>query len=320
MARQGTTPLVACFGEILWDVLPHGTFLGGAPLNLAAHLARLGCRTELISRLGPDVRGLDAWARIRELGVGMRMLQQDFSLPTGEARAALAADGSASYAFGTPAAWDAIEFEEIAAQVLPAASALVFGTLAQRDARSRSALARCLALADYRVFDVNLRVPHLDAQVARASLRESDFVKMNEEECGIVAAWLDAPDDPDALRVAIEALRGSRAVHPLQLCITRGGDGALLWAEGQWHSCAAVPVTVVDTIGAGDAFLAMLLAQRLQGVAPPLALKRAAALGGFVASRAGAMPDYDPRLVIPGYAADWKRSEAQAPAEEYSSR
>jgi fructokinase len=72
-----------------------------------------------------------------------------------------------------------------------------------------------------------------------------------------------------------------------------------LWAEGQWHPGAAVPVEVVDTVGAGDSFLAMLLAQRLQGVKPPLALERAAALGGFVASRAGAVPDYDPRQLIP---------------------
>jgi fructokinase len=301
MPPQGNVPLVACFGEILWDVLPNGTFLGGAPLNVAAHLARLGCRTELISRLGPDVRGLDAYARVRELGVGMRMLQQDFFLPTGEARAVLAADGSASYEFETPAAWDAIEFNEVAAQVLPTVSALVYGTLAQRDARSRAALAKCVALADYRVFDVNLRLPHHDAQVALASLREADFVKLNEEECGIVGAWLGASAEPDALRLAIEKLRTTRTVHPLQLCITRGGDGALLWAEGQWHAGAAVPVKVVDTVGAGDSFLAMLLAQRLRGVEPPLALERAAALGGFVASRAGAVPDYDPRQVVPGF-------------------
>ena len=300
MTQQGDAPLVACFGEILWDVLPRGTFLGGAPLNVAAHLARLGCRTELISRLGPDVRGLDAYARVRDLGVGMRMLQQDVALPTGEARAVLAADGSASYEFETPAAWDAITFDEVAAQVLPAASALVYGTLAQRDARSRAALTQCLALADYRVFDVNLRVPHHDARVTVASLREADFVKLNEEECAIVGAWLGTSSEPEALRAAIDRLRASRSRHALQLCITRGGDGALLWAEGQWHAGAAVPVKVVDTVGAGDSFLAMLLSQRLRRVEPPLALERAAALGGFVASRAGAVPDYDPRQVIPG--------------------
>jgi fructokinase len=302
MAQQGATPLVACFGEILWDVLPGGTFLGGAPLNVAAHLSRLGCRTELISRLGPDVRGLDAFARVRDLGVGMRMLQQDFSLPTGEARAVLAADGSASYEFESPAAWDAIEFDDVVAQALPSVGVLVYGTLAQRDARSRAALARCLALVDYHVFDVNLRLPHHDAQVTLASLREADLVKLNEEEGGIVGAWLGTSGEPEALRIAIERLRATRAAHPLQLCITRGGDGALLWAEGQWHTTAAVPVEVVDTVGAGDSFLAMLLAQRLRGVEPPLALQRAAALGGYVASRAGAVLDYDPRQVIPGIA------------------
>jgi fructokinase len=300
MPHEGSAPLVACFGEILWDVLPHGTFLGGAPLNVAAHLARLGCRTELISRLGPDTRGLDAYARVRDLRVGMRLLQQDFALPTGEARAVLAADGSASYEFETPAAWDAIEFRDELRQQLPAARALVFGTLAQRDARSREALRQCIGLADFRVFDVNLRLPHHDAGITRASLRDADFVKLNEEECAIVGKWLDTSAEPDALRARIEQLRVARAAHPLQLCITRGSEGALLWADGQWHSQPAFPVTVVDTVGAGDAFLAVLLAQRLRGIEPSLALKRAAALGGFVASRAGAVPDYDPSLVIPG--------------------
>jgi fructokinase len=300
MASAHATPLsVVCFGEILWDVLPRGTFLGGAPLNVAAHLARLGLNAGLVSRVGPDERGLVAMSRVRELGVDGRNLQQDYALPTGEARAVLAADGSASYEFETPASWDAIEFDDEVRNAAQAADALVFGSLAQRDARSREALQQCLALADYRVFDVNLRQPHHDARVVVESLREADLVKLNEEECAIVGAWLGTSDDPDALRIAIERLRTVRRTHPLQLCITRGGDGALLWADGRWHSQPAVPVKVVDTVGAGDSFLAMLLAQRLRGVAPALALQRAAALGSFVASRAGAVPDYEPRQLLP---------------------
>jgi fructokinase len=299
MASARATPLsVVCFGEILWDVLPRGTFLGGAPLNVAAHLTRLGLNAGLVSRVGPDERGLAAMALVRKLGVDSS-LQQDYALPTGEARAVLAADGSASYEFETPASWDAIEFDDEVRNAVQSADALVFGSLAQRDARSREALRQCLALADYRVFDVNLRQPHHDARVVLESLREADFVKLNEEECIIVGAWLGTSGDPDALRIAIERLRAGHRTYPLQLCITRGGDGALLWADGRWHSQPAVPVKVVDTVGAGDSFLAMLLAQRLRGVAPALALQRAAALGSFVASRAGAVPDYDPRQLLP---------------------
>jgi sugar/nucleoside kinase (ribokinase family) len=123
-----------------------------------------------------------------------------------------------------------------------------------------------------------------------------------KKNASIVGAWLGTSDDPDALRIAIERLRAGHRTYPLQLCITRGGDGALLWADGRWHSQPAVPVKVVDTVGAGDSFLAMLLAQRLRGVAPALALQRAAALGSFVASRAGAVPDYDPRQLLPDFA------------------
>lgn len=302
MASGNAAPLsIVCFGEILWDVLPRGTFLGGAPLNVAAHLARLGQKAELVSRVGPDERGLAAKARVRELGVGDCSLQQDYALPTGEARAVLAADGSASYEFETPAAWDAIEFDDEVQRSVTSADALVFGSLAQRDERSRKVLRQCLTLANYRVFDVNLRQPHHDAQLVLESLREADFVKLNEEECVIVGAWLGTSGEPDPLRIAIERLRAGRRVHALQLCITRGGDGAQLWAGGRWHSQPAVPVKVTDTVGAGDSFLAMLLAQRLRGVAPPLALQCAATLGAFVASRAGAVPDYDPRQLIPDF-------------------
>ena len=143
-------------------------------------------KAELVSRVGPDERGLAAKARVRELGVGDCSLQQDYALPTGEARAVLAADGSASYEFETPAAWDAIEFDDEVQRSVTSADALVFGTLAQRDARSRKVLRQCLTLANYRVFDVNLRQPHHDAQVVLESLREADFVKLNEEECVIV--------------------------------------------------------------------------------------------------------------------------------------
>jgi fructokinase len=262
-------------------------------------VARLGEAAALVSRVGPDERGLAAMARVGELGVGSRCLQQDYALPTGEARAVLAADGSARYEFETPAAWDAIEFDESVRHLVASSAALVFGSLAQRDRRSREALRQCVTLASYRVFDVNLRQPHHDAQAVRASLREADFVKLNEEECAIVGGWLDTSAEPDQLRIGIERLRTGRKDHALQLCITRGGEGAMLWSGDRWHSQPAVPVQVADTVGAGDSFLAMLLAQRLRGVAPQLALERAAALGSFVASRAGAVPDYDPRQLFP---------------------
>jgi fructokinase len=285
---------VVCFGEILWDVLPHGTFLGGAPLNVAAHLARLGSRSHLVSRIGNDARGFAARQQVAELGVGAYSLQVDDTLPTGEARAAIDSAGSASYAFNTPAAWDAIAAEPAALQQLATADALVFGSLAQRSVVNRETLQQLLAKTSFRVFDVNLRQPHHDPAVVLALLRESDLVKVNEEECVIVGNWLGTDGAPDSLLRAIRALRDPvRGAHAIQLCITRGAQGSLLWADGSWHEQSAVPVKVVDTVGAGDSFLAMLLARRLRGAAATAALAAAANLAAYVASRPGAVPPYN---------------------------
>ena len=289
---------VVCFGEILWDVLPGGAFLGGAPLNVAAHLSQLGVASAVISRVGADPRGTTARAQAHSFGVDLRGWQTDAVLPTGEARARLDASGSARYEFETPAAWDAIEAGGVERSLVEGAAALVFGSLAQRDPRSRAALASLLDRAALRVFDVNLRQPHHDAAITLASLRQADLVKLNEDECAIVGGWLGTSAEPPALLAALKALRDPhRQAVPLELCITLGERGALYWAAGTWHSQPAVPTTVVDTIGAGDSFLAMLLARRFAGDAPRDALARAARLASLVASRPGAVPSYDARQI-----------------------
>ena len=286
---------VLCVGETLWDVLPTGEFLGGAPLNVAAHLVRLGTPASLVSRVGVDLRGHLALERMNELHLDTSHVQTDAQLPTGEARAVLDATGSASYAFLEPAAWDRIEAGEAVLDAVRRSRAVVFGTLAQRSPASRSAIDRVLGAAEWRVLDVNLRAPHADRDVAMRSLERADFVKLNEHELVDFARWLGIEPAPEQLQELLTLEFGTTT-----LCITRGAEGAVLWHEGRWTRQAAFATAVVDTIGAGDAFLAMLLSELLAGRAASLAMERAARLAAYVASRPGAVPAYDAGQFLSG--------------------
>ena len=281
------SPSIVCVGETLWDVLPHGEFLGGAPLNVAAHLARLGTPVRLVTRVGNDRRGGLALAKIEALHLEPALVQRDPIRPTGTAEAVVDGTGSASYRFPEPAAWDALEASE-AAIAAATGSTVVFGTLAQRSQASARAIGRLLGVARWKVFDANLRAPHDDRDVALRSLRQADFVKLNDAEVCVFAGWLGTPATPLALWRRPAADFGTRS-----LCVTEGERGARLWHAGRYVEQSAHPATLVDTIGAGDAFLAMLLAELLGGSAPAIAMSRAARLAAFVTSRAGATPDYD---------------------------
>jgi fructokinase len=281
------TPAVVCIGETLWDVLPGGEFLGGAPLNVAAHLTRLGTSALLASRVGADARGRAALEAMRALGLDVALVQTDAALPTGIARAALDATGSATYEFPAPAAWDHIEADSATLAAVRAAPAVVFGTLAQRSSAGAALVQRLVAAARWRVLDANLRTPHIDRRVALASLAHADFVKLNEDELTTFAGWLDTAATPEALAAALATRYGTTT-----LCVTLGARGALLWHEGRWVQQDAYPTRVADTIGAGDSFLAMLLTELLAGRSAELAMARAARLAAFVASQQGAVPAY----------------------------
>jgi fructokinase len=280
---------VVCVGETLWDILPAGEFIGGAPFNVAAHMSRLGARARLVSRIGRDERGEAARRMASRHGVDTGLLQADAALPTGWARVRLDDDGVAHYEIPGPVAWDAIEATRDALDAATKADALVYGTLAQRDLRARRAVQGLIGAARYRVYDPNLREPHVDRDVALTSLQQADLVKLNEDECRLFARWIGCDDGAEPLHAALRQQFGVRA-----LCITLGAKGALLFHGGRRYQQPAVPAEVVDTVGAGDAFLAMLCTELLRRSDPATALLRAARLAAYVTSRPGAVPRYEP--------------------------
>jgi len=215
-------PKILCAGETLWDVLPAGEFVGGAPFNVAGHAARIGAHALLATRLGKDSRGRRALDQARSLGIDLSLVQIDPKLPTGEARAVLDAAGSAHYEFLSPAAWDALTVTPALLDAASSADAFVYGTLGQRDARAHAAITELAARARWRVFDPNLRPPHVDRAICEAGLHGAGLVKVNEDECRVFAEWFGCDAAPESLWALLAARFAVGA-----LCVTLGAASGI---------------------------------------------------------------------------------------------
>ncbi len=279
---------ILCVGEVLWDSMPAGLFLGGAPHNVAAHLHRLGQPVTLVSRVGDDVLGREALRRLKATGLGTDFVQVDPVLPTGFVKVEVDADGIPDYEIVQPVAWDELALDEVLRDGAAGARAVVFGSLAQRQEASRRTVQALCTSGAFAVFDVNLRPPFVSPEIVRASLHAADCVKLNEDELHAMSRWFGLPSVPRGAMAALAEAFGCRLV-----CVTRGERGAALWHEGSWLEHEGYPVAVRDTVGAGDAFLAALLAGVLEGCSDEVALDLACHLGAFVATKSGATPDYE---------------------------
>ena len=276
---------ILCVGEVLWDALPEGLFLGGAPFNVACHLRGAGLPASMVSRIGDDRLGEEVLRRATRYGVGVDLIQVDPTLPTGFVRVAIDEGGNPAYEILAPAAWDAIEPSEPLLRRAREARAIVFGSLAQRDARSRATIARLWESDAMAVFDVNLRPPFDDRDVVDRSLRRADVVKLSELELASVAEWFALRG---TARAQVAALAETFSCDVV--CLTRGSEGAALWHDGRWTEHPGFKVEVRDTVGAGDAFLAVLLAGLFAGGSDASLLQHANLIGAYVATQYGAVP------------------------------
>ncbi len=278
---------ILCVGEILWDALPDGLFLGGAPFNVASHLHAIGQETVFVSRVGDDRLGKEALRRMRARGLEPGLMQIDGTLPTGFVQVELGSTGEPDYEILEPAAWDAITFTDTLQQQAEHAEALVYGSLAQRTLTSRQTIRQLCEAKALRVFDINLRPPFVDRAVVEQSLETADVVKCNDGELERLQDWFDLPD---GLEAAVSHL--ADAFQAQAVCVTCGGEGAWLWLDGSFLHHPGHDVDVVDTVGAGDAFLAALLVGLLTDRDGDVILDRANRLGAYVAAHSGALPAY----------------------------
>jgi fructokinase len=278
-------------GELLWDMLPEGARLGGAPANYGVMAGRLGDRAAILSRIGQDALGDDALHALKNFPIDCGQLQIDPEYPTGTVTVKLE-DGQPSYTIHEPAAWDFFEPTEAWLGEAAWADAVCFGSLAQRGERSRRtihALVRATRPECLKIFDVNLRAPFYSAEIVRESLRLASVMKMNDVEAPLVLSLLEL-GAAASLRESAERLLAEFSGLTL-VAITRGGEGSLLVGRSEWDEHPGISTRVADTIGAGDAFTAAMTHYLLRGA--PLATLNEAGnrWGSFVASQAGAMPE-----------------------------
>jgi fructokinase len=206
--------------------------------------------------------------------------------------------GEPAYDIVEPAAWDAIAPTDALLERAARARAIVFGSLAQRNAVTRGTIERLWETEAALVFDVNLRPPYDDPEVVRRSLQHATFVKASENELRRMAGWFDLPGAGDAaergggkkggLLQTVAALAETFGCDAV--CVTRGRRGAALWRDGRWTDHPGFEVEVRDTVGAGDAFLAVLLAGLLTGTDDRTLLRHANLIGAYVTTQRGALP------------------------------
>jgi len=288
---------VVAVGELLWDLLPEGKQLGGAPGNVAHHARELGAEAALVTRVGLDPLGEEALSqsspavlRNKDSAVAPQSspavlrMQRDAARPTGTAAVKLGGDGQPHFELTADVAWDYIAFDDDARRLADTADALCFGTLAQRSPVSRATLQAMLEAAPataLRVLDLNLRDPYWSRGIVDASLEAATVLKLSDSE-------LDRLEPQGGVRDRLARL-ASRFDLDL-VALTRGANGSLLYRHGEWVEHPGVPVSVRDAVGAGDAFTATLIVGLLRGAPLDQISDRANRVGAYVCTQPGATP------------------------------
>ncbi|HEY7616462.1 MAG TPA: carbohydrate kinase [Terriglobales bacterium] len=287
---------VVGLGELLWDMLPSGKQLGGAPANFAYMTSLLGHQAIVASRVGHDPPGEEAVARLKRLGLAIEYLQFDREHPTGTVAVRLDAQGLPSFTISEAVAWDFLDWTPAWAELASEADVVCFGTLAQRHARSRQTIRQFLQAAPasaLKIFDVNLRQSFFGAEVLAESLPLSQIVKLNHEELPVVCRLLGlaCKDEESGARQLL------RRYHLKLVCITRGAGGSLIVDPDVTSSHPGFCVKAVDTVGSGDAFTACLAHHYLRGASLEEINAAANRLAAWVASQLGGTPALNGRTL-----------------------
>lgn len=280
---------ILCFGEVLWDRLPSGAKPGGAPMNVALHLNAIGLDATIASSVGNDEPGKELKAFLEDSGMSTSFIQTDDNLPTSEVLVHLDDNNNATYEICEPVAWDCIRLTDSLMKKVSRSGLLIYGSLASRDPLTRETLMSLLDYDGVKLIDVNFRKPYDSREIVERLLEKTDIVKLNDDELVVFARWHKKAelDEKDLVRWFVSQYNIE------MVCVTKGENGALLYCDGEFYEHPGFNVNAVDTVGAGDAFLAGLIASLLNKKEPAEALAFACATGAFVASKAGATPEYD---------------------------
>jgi fructokinase len=281
-------PVIAGFGEILWDLFPSGKQPGGAPANFTYHAGAMGAEAYPISTVGEDEYGREIISLLKHRGISDNYITMDPHHVTGSVTVNLDADGVPTYVIHENVAWDHIPFKDQISSLASRLDAVCYGSLAQRSETSRDTLTKflsCLNPGCLKVFDINLRQHYYSHDIIIETMHESDVLKLNDNELTVIADMM--------------TLRGTEKEMLMQLmekfslrliALTKAEKGSILISMDEYSSLAALPIKIADTVGAGDAFTAAMTLGLLKNIPLERIHIQANRLAGFVCSQPGAMP------------------------------
>ena len=287
--------IVVGMGEALWDMLPEGKKIGGAPANFAYHVSQFGLDSRVVSAVGEDELGAEILKNFREKELNCMI--ETVPYPTGTVQVELDINGVPCYDIREGVAWDNIPFTPALEGLARQTRAVCFGSLAQRSVVSRETINRFLdAMPDgegqYKIFDINLRQGFYTKEILCNSMRKCNILKINDEELVTVSRMFGYPgidlQDKCWILLAKYNLR--------MLILTCGVNGSYVFTPGEISFVETPKVEVADTVGAGDSFTAAFVASILKGKPVPEAHKIAVATSAFVCTQNGAMPVLPARL------------------------
>jgi fructokinase len=287
--------LILGVGELLWDLLPNGPRLGGAPANYCLMAARLGNHSAILSRIGRDQLGRQAFDLLDPLPVDASNVEIDGLHETGRVTVAIE-NNEPHYTIHEPAAWDYMDLTDAWLQLAERADAICFGSLAQRHRISRQTIQTLVAqtrASCQRIFDVNLRAPFYSSEVVEESLELATVLKLNDAEMPLLLSMLglESIEETSSATLRSAAARLLNEFPDLELvAVTRGSHGSLLVRQDEWNEHPGYPAQLADTVGAGDAFTAALTHYLLRGASLQVLNDAGNRWGSWVASQSGAMP------------------------------
>ncbi|WP_417361433.1 carbohydrate kinase family protein [Galbibacter sp.] len=280
---------ITCYGEVLWDVFPTGEKIGGAPLNVAIRLQSMGVNTGMISCVGNDVRGQKITDYLRGLKLNTSCLEIHPDFPTGIVQVTLDKTGSATYDIKYPVAWDKISLTPNMVQAVESSDAFIYGSLVCRDPQSKYTLFELIPKSSFKVLDVNLRQGYYSQDLLLELIQSADFIKFNDDELFEIAQMMGSTFN--SLEQNLEYIKSK--VGASSICVTKGRHGALLVHNDKYYYNSGYKITVKDTVGAGDSFLATLLVKLLRNEDTQRALDFACGIGAMVAAESGANPVFE---------------------------
>jgi fructokinase len=282
--------LVVGMGEALWDMLPEGRKLGGAPANFAYHVSQFGLDSRVVSAVGDDELGNEILANFAEKQLDFQI--EKVAYPTGTVQVTLDEKGVPCYEIKEGVAWDNIPYTPALENLAKQTHAVCFGSLAQRNAVSRETINRFIDQMPedenvLKIFDINLRQHFYSKELIEASLKKSNVLKINDEELVVVGEMFGFADidfqDKCWILLAKYNLK--------MLILTCGTEGSYVFTPGEVSFLETPQVQVADTVGAGDSFTGAFVAAILSGKTVKDAHRLAVDVSAFVCTQNGAMPE-----------------------------